>query len=314
MALVDFLKDGLFVRRMHSDPRIRAVELLLQEQVPHSVPLQNPESENVTGTQRLVPELLETVPWRVQLSTPIPQVHLLSNGAMTSLVSQSGSGFLRWQDVDLTRWQPDAVTDRHGIWIYASEAGEDRPSLLLPTSPFRHADRVVSTFHSHMQVIKKTVRGIASTLEVTLSPEDPVEIRRVHLSNPTNRRRRLRLDSYGEVILAPQAADARHPAFNKLFIQSEYIPEYNLLLFRRRPRSESETGLPGVTLRRTWRRPGCSKPTAWLSWAAAEAPPLRPGCSTRTGGPARPAPRWTRSSRSGRKWCWSRTRTPAWPG
>jgi len=242
MALVDFLKDGLFVRRMHSDPRIRAVELLLQEQVPHSVPLQNPESENVTGTQRLVPELLETVPWRVQLSTPIPQVHLLSNGAMTSLVSQSGSGFLRWQDVDLTRWQPDAVTDRHGIWIYASEAGEDRPSLWsLAHQPIpRHADRVVSTFHSHMQVIKKTVRGIASTLEVTLSPEDPVEIRRVHLSNPTNRRRRLRLDSYGEVILAPQAADARHPAFNKLFIQSEYIPEYNLLLFRRRPRSESE--------------------------------------------------------------------------
>jgi hypothetical protein len=29
------------------------------------------------------------------------------------------------------------------------------------------------------------------------------------------------LSSYGEVVLAPQATDRRHPAFNKLFIESE---------------------------------------------------------------------------------------------
>jgi hypothetical protein len=32
--------------------------------------------------------------------------------------------------------------------------------------------------------------------------------------------------------------DRRHPAFNKLFIQSEYVPDLNGLLFWRRPRSE----------------------------------------------------------------------------
>ncbi|CAG1003961.1 partial cyclic beta-1,2-glucan synthetase, partial [Anaerolineae bacterium] len=55
-----------------------------------------------------------------------------------------------------------------------------------------------------------------------------------------DRVRHIALTSYGEIILAPQAADARHPAFNKLFIESEYVPDTNALLFRRRPRSATE--------------------------------------------------------------------------
>ena len=55
-----------------------------------------------------------------------------------------------------------------------------------------------------------------------------------------DRPRRLRLTTYGEVSLVPQATDERHPAFAKLFVQSEYLPEYKALLFRRRPRSAGE--------------------------------------------------------------------------
>ena len=63
------------------------------------------------------------------------------------------------------------------------------------------------------------------------------------LTNHGDQPRRLRLTSYGEVVLAPQATDARHPAFNKLFIESEPLPRGNGLLFRRRPRSGSEEGI-----------------------------------------------------------------------
>src|SRR5512143_1913410 len=77
-------------------------------------------------------------------------------------------------------------------------------------------------------------------VEITVAPDDDVEIRRVSLTNHTDRPRRVALTSYGEVILAPQAADASHPAFNKMFIESEYVTETNALLFRRRPRSADE--------------------------------------------------------------------------
>ncbi len=66
------------------------------------------------------------------------------------------------------------------------------------------------------------------------------EIRRVNILNESNRPRILKLTSYGEVVLAAQATDQRHPAFNKLFIQSEYLAQENALLFQRRPRSVDE--------------------------------------------------------------------------
>ena len=96
------------------------------------------------------------------------------------------------------------------------------------------------TYFAHMAVIRRTENGVTSTMEVTVAPDDPLEIRRIHLYNNDELSHHLRLTSYGEVILAPQAADVRHPAFNKLFIESEFVPEHNLQIFKRRPRSNQE--------------------------------------------------------------------------
>jgi cyclic beta-1,2-glucan synthetase len=62
----------------------------------------------------------------------------------------------------------------------------------------------------------------------------------VTLTNHSDDLRRLRLTSYGEVVLSQQLNDARHPAFNKLFVESEPLPKNTGLLFHRRPRSKSE--------------------------------------------------------------------------
>ena len=62
----------------------------------------------------------------------------------------------------------------------------------------------------------------------------------MNILNDSHQPRKLKLTSYGEVVLAEQAADRRHPAFNKLFIESEYLPKENALLFTRRPRSADE--------------------------------------------------------------------------
>jgi cyclic beta-1,2-glucan synthetase len=91
-----------------------------------------------------------------------------------------------------------------------------------------------------MAEFRRGDHGIGLTMEVAVAPDEDAEIRRVSLTNHTDRVRRLALTSYGEVILAPQAADAAHPAFNKMFIESEYLPEPNTLLFHRRPRSKDE--------------------------------------------------------------------------
>ncbi len=248
MAMANYFHDDIMVQRMHRDPRIQSVELLLQEQAPHAVPAQDPYAEDVKGVQRLAEAAEEIVPWNVPVQTPIPQVNLLSNGSYNVLISNMGGGYSAWQDVSLTRWQPDGVLDPWGTWVYIQDL-DHSAQLKNRTWSAAHqpapgnGEEMQVTFAAHMATFRRRENEITSTMEVTVAPEEPVEIRRIHLNNDSDRLRGLRLTSYGEVILSAQADDARHPAFNKLFIQSEFVPELNLQIFMRRPRSGDEPSL-----------------------------------------------------------------------
>src|SRR5512135_2120489 len=76
--------------------------------------------------------------------------------------------------------------------------------------------------------------------EIAVSPEDDIELRRVRITNHARTRRAIDVTSYAEVVLAPSAADALHPAFSNLFVQTEIIPEQRAILCTRRPRSQDE--------------------------------------------------------------------------
>jgi cyclic beta-1,2-glucan synthetase len=249
MGLVNYFHRDIMVRRMHSDPRIQSVELLLQEKVTQDVPLQNPYAEDVKGIQRLTAGPVVINPWSVPLRTAIPQVNLLSNGSYGVLLSNMGGGYSTWRGIDLTRWQADGVLDPWGTWIYVQDMNQTRDGLTTAgefwSTGFQpipaNAENMQVTFFAHMAVFRRAEKDITSTMEVTVCPDAPVEIRRIHLHNTSSHPHLLRLTSYGEVILTQQAADTRHPAFNKLFIESEFIPELNLQLFTRRSRSNEET-------------------------------------------------------------------------
>src|SRR5690606_30053148 len=101
-------------------------------------------------------------------------------------------------------------------------------------------------------VIEREDDGVETRLEVCVAPDDDVELRRLTLSNAGTAPRRLAVTSYAEVVLHHPAADAAHPAFSKLFVQTEWLPEPGALLARRRAR-------------------GAGEATAWLVHALADA-------------------------------------------
>ena len=81
---------------------------------------------------------------------------------------------------------------------------------------------------------------IETFTEAVVSPEDDVEVRRVTITNYEDRPRTIELTSYAEVVLQPPAGDLGHPAFSKLFVETEYLPKNNALLATRRPRAETD--------------------------------------------------------------------------
>jgi hypothetical protein len=106
MAMANFFNNDIMVQRLHRDSRIQSVELLLQEQIPYFVPIQNPDAENVEGLQRMVAVSEEIAPWRVPLLSTIPQLNLLSNGSYHLLISNMGGGYSSMNAVDLTVGEP----------------------------------------------------------------------------------------------------------------------------------------------------------------------------------------------------------------
>ncbi|MDT8342122.1 MAG: glucoamylase family protein, partial [Longimicrobiales bacterium] len=237
VSLGNYLHNGVMVRRFHRDPSIRSVEMLLQERIHHTAPLEKPHPSAAEGS--IKEHRAERVePWSAPLDAPFPLVHYLSNGTYGVLLTSGGGGYSRWGEVDLTRWRADTTRDDWGTWIYLRDVDADALwSIGYQPTGTGYQGRTV-TFSAHKADLRCEFRQIAASLEIAVHPEHPVEVRRVVLTNKGSKPRRLEVTSYGEVVLAPQ--DVRHPAFNKLFIESQCLADGNTLLFSRRPRDPAE--------------------------------------------------------------------------
>ncbi len=239
VALDNFLSGNKMVRRLHADPRIKNVELLLQEQTSTQGEIENPHLHGV-GHLHPVHSLVSLDPWTVSPNAPYPQVHSLTNGNFSLLISAAGSGYSHWRDIDLTRWYPDTTLDDWGSWLYVrdNESGQLWSAASQPVAHKPESQRV--DYFPHRVEFQRRDADISIHTRITIAAEDDVEIRQISLTNHSDRPRSLTLTSYGEVTLASQDVDHRHPAFNRLFIESEYVESLHTLLFRRRSRSSKE--------------------------------------------------------------------------
>ncbi|MDQ2691606.1 MAG: cellobiose phosphorylase, partial [Chloroflexota bacterium] len=238
LSLCNTLFDKRMIRRFHADPRIESVEMLLQEQTPTHVSTERPRHQQAETVRPGTSIPLD--PWRVTPDAPYTQVHTLSNGSYSLLISAAGSGFSRWEDIELTRWRDDPTLNDRGSWIYVEDrfngqlwSATRQPTLMNP-------DRREVNFYPHRVEFERQDGDLVVRTLVAVAANENVEIRRVSLSNQGAHSRALALTSYTEIILNQQSADQRHPAFNKLFIESEFLEQEQLLLFRRRPRTASE--------------------------------------------------------------------------
>ncbi|WP_134628737.1 glucoamylase family protein, partial [Pseudomonas aeruginosa] len=241
VAIANALDEGRMRTRFHREPMIRAVELLLQERIPSDVFLAHPRAEEVRVSSYEAG--IEASTLRRVALTPgeSPVTHLLSNGRYSVMLSASGAGYSRWRDIAVTRWREDPTRDDWGYYVLLRDVHDGRtwaattqPSGQVPVSGEILFDEDRAEFSRHDG-------SLSSVLEVLVSGEDDGEVRRITLVNNGRRSQEIELTSYAELVLAPAAADDAHPAFSKLFVQTEYVAEYAALVATRRLRSGTET-------------------------------------------------------------------------
>ena len=237
VAIADALLDGKMRDRFHAEPAVQAAELLLQERTPRDVAAARPWAED-TGTNVSVRVLDRPTVRRIRSPHgPTPAVHLLSNGRYAVMLTAAGSGYSRWRDMAISRWREDMTCDDWGSYVYLRDtrsgnvwsAGYQPCSVEPDSSDVRFSeDKVEYT---------RRDGAITTLLEVVVSPEHDAEVRRLSVSNTDLRPREIEITSYSELVLTSPAADAAHPAFSKLFVQTEYDAKAGVLLATRRRRS-----------------------------------------------------------------------------
>jgi cyclic beta-1,2-glucan synthetase len=240
LAMDNFINDGIMTRRFHRDFRVRAAEPLLYERVPLSPPLyQVPVGERAPS--RVMPA--DLAPSVSRFDTPhssTPKTQVFGNGRLALMVTNAGGGYLRYKGFEVTRWRSDTTRDRWGSFCYIRDAksGECWSNTHHPVG--RQADEFTVNFAADRAEFRRLDAGIFTVSEITISPEVDIEIRRLTLTNRSKKPRELELTSFMELSLAPHEADRDHPAFSKLFVQTEADAERRVLLAHRRPREPEE--------------------------------------------------------------------------
>ena len=241
LSLDHLLNEGPMQRRFVADPEMRSSLLLLQERVPTARVLGHEARTTASLEAAGAAPRESAVRVYTTADLPAPEVHLLSNGRYHVMVTTAGGGYSRWQNLGLTRWREDVTRDDWGLFLYMQDVQDGQVWSCAHQPVGRRLDRYEVVFSQGRAEFRATCRQIETHLTIAVSPEDDIELRQLTISNLSERARTLELTSFAEVILAEPQAEAVHPAFNSLFIQTEALAQPAAVFCTRRPRSSEES-------------------------------------------------------------------------
>jgi cellobiose phosphorylase len=239
LALSCLLLDRPLQKRFAADPLFQATALLLQERVPRAA---RSYAQAADSFESRAPAAGEEPSVRAYTrpDAPSPQVQLLSNGRYHVMVTSAGGGYSRWKDLAITRWREDATRDDWGTFCYLREVETGKVWSAAHQPTLKRSKRYEAIFSAGRAEFRRRDHDFETHTEIAVSPEDDIELRRVTVTNRGGMTREIELTSYAEVVLSPPAADALHPAFSNLFVQTEVLEQRHAILCTRRPRSEDE--------------------------------------------------------------------------
>ena len=238
LSLAFQLLDCPMQKRFESNQLFESTMLLLHERIPRNISFYSHTSD-LSDTHK---ENLHEIPMRIfaNPNTAIPEVQLLSNGRYNVMITNSGGGYSRWKDIALTRWNEDSTSDNWGTFCYIRDCDSREFWSTAHQPTLKRSKNYEAVFSEGKAEFRRRDQNLDVHTEIVVSPEDDIELRRIHITNNSKARRRIDVTSYAEVVIASAVSDSLHPAFSNLFVQTEIISGSHAILCTRRPRSTED--------------------------------------------------------------------------
>ena len=188
-----------------------------------------------------IPQGTAEIAARAPIASAFAGGRLLSNGHYRVLLTHSGAGASTCGAHALTRWSPDPLEDCSGIALWVRDRLSGRSFTLGYAPAGRAAEHYETTWEPGVFSLSHDEDGLEARLDVCVAAHEDAEVRRLVLTNRSGISRSLDVTTAADIVLNLPAADAGHPAFSKLFIQTEWVQASRAILARRRPRGNDET-------------------------------------------------------------------------
>lgn len=233
-AINNYLNHGILRTRFHAEPMIQSAEVLLEEKRQTNLVSISKRGYVVNVKDRAIREEYTPVARYVRgVSPSVPVVNYLSNGKYSMLITSDGDGYSQCENRMVYRWRPDLYASS-GNYLYIRNLSEKRfwSAAYKPTKAEPDDYQVKHLLHQ-TEFVRRDGEITTETV-VSISPDHNLEIRRVTLTNHGKEDRVMEITSYLEVVGDYFTAELSHPAFNKLFIESEYLDVPGILISKRR--------------------------------------------------------------------------------
>ena len=231
ISINNFINKNIIVKRFMTNPEIEAVNILLQERMPEKAIITKEKKEKIKKIkmkdyQNYLQSNFNKVDENINVANTI------SNGTYTICTKQNGEGFSKLDGILINRFK-ETADYKQGNFFYIKDVLSKRIWTNTPIDETNRGDKVNITFAPEINKFTRIDADIETTTKVIVSPDDPVEIRRLELKNNGTQARILEVTNYFEPVLSKPMQDYAHMAFNNLFLIFEKLQDENILVKRK---------------------------------------------------------------------------------
>lgn len=238
VALNNYFHSNLMQHRFHNDPIVEGAELLLAERIPTHIPKIEISQEALVISRDV--NTIDSSTTTHIANTDTVRTTILSNSEYSVVLTNAGTGVSTWKDLDITRNTLDTSENNFGWFCFIKDLSTSAVWSATYQPFLKKPDHYSAKFSPFKAEFDRTDDELDVRTNVVVSMNKNVEIRELTLTNRSKKIKKLEITDYAEVVASPHRADITHPAFGKLFVESEYDSVRQSLTFKRRSRSIQE--------------------------------------------------------------------------
>ena len=200
LSINNFINKNIFVERFMANPEIEAVDILLQERMPEKAIITKEKKEKIDKIKAKDYQSYSEVVYS-KVDENLNVTNTISNGNYTICLKQNGEGFSKYNDILINRFKQTADY-KQGILFYIKDISNKRIWVNTPIEENNRGDKYKISFMPERTKYVRSDADIETTTQVIVSPDDPVEIRRIEIKNNGMQEKTLEITNYFEPVLS----------------------------------------------------------------------------------------------------------------